>query len=1053
MPRKFAHRCWRCGFILLEIFSAAVLIAAVLMGLLLARVSSGPLDLAFARDFIQSALYDEATGNYVEIGNAALYWPELQGPLYLQLRNARLMDPHNKPIVSVDEAALSFSRVALLQGKIRPKSIILKSPSLRVSRKEGNVLDFGFGPAGGWGETLPEDDGQNEQVNVMNDILQYISRPGQESVQHSLISRLESFEIEGARLVVEDHVLGLSWYLPNFDAGFFSTADGMSAKFLLELPDSRGKPSRVLAALHYGWDDKKVAVQADVDNLDLVSLAGKMPFLEILRDQDIVLNAKLAAVVDGDLKPMHFDLQADSAAGTLFYADYSDEPVAYSNLHFGLGYDAESGRWKVSNTHVTVRDVTLQAAAVVVPEEQGARASVNLHIDQVAQSAVEGFWPKVLQGDASEEWVVHKMSDGTFKDLNLSFGFVAGQGRALKDAIENLTASFKFEGLSIDYRDPLAAVHKSSGMGTFDMDKDVMDIHVDSARVGGMTIETAHLFFDQLVAEGVGDVDANIHLTGNLKDALAYVSEEPISLRSSSLDFKKVYGMQDLNIHLHFPARKHVKMEDFQIGVEGTLSDVLLPDIVGDLDLTGGPLQMKVGDGKVQVSGKALLEKRDISFSWEEFIRSEGQPYSGKVHAELVVDQTLRQRMGIDLSDFIEGPTPVVVDYTSYAGGKSQAEVAVDMTPTLFFVEPFDFSKKPGVAASAKLTAIFQNKALTDVKGLTAKGTDFSLSSSNFSFRKDKAGETKLSEGNLSSFTLGETKGRLGFQFDQDGAVKMVLDCPFLDIRPFLSEKEAKTEYKAPPMSISVDAAVMRTAEGETVKKAKLYIDIDGQGRFNQFEMDAVAGASTIYLRFKPNNEGKRIFRLETEDAGAALKAFQVYQNIKGGKLVVYAEPIRGVFDRNLTGVAEITNFKVMKAPALTKLLSIMSLPGLLEVLSDDGLAFEKLEAKFNWVYRKNGSLLVLKEGRTSGNSLGLTFDGTFDNALHQVNVNGTLIPMAGVNGFIGKIPLVGDILTGGSGGVFAATYSFKGKSSDPEVSVNPLSVLAPGILRRILFE
>jgi hypothetical protein len=33
-------------------------------------------------------------------------------------------------------------------------------------------------------------------------------------------------------------------------------------------------------------------------------------------------------------------------------------------------------------------------------------------------------------------------------------------------------------------------------------------------------------------------------------------------------------------------------------------------------------------------------------------------------------------------------------------------------------------------------------------------------------------------------------------------------------------------------------------------------------------------------------------------------------------------------------------------------------------------------------------------------------------------------------------------------GGLFAASYSVRGPTADPDVSVNPLSVLAPGFLR-----
>jgi hypothetical protein len=131
-----------------------------------------------------------------------------------------------------------------------------------------------------------------------------------------------------------------------------------------------------------------------------------------------------------------------------------------------------------------------------------------------------------------------------------------------------------------------------------------------------------------------------------------------------------------------------------------------------------------------------------------------------------------------------------------------------------------------------------------------------------------------------------------------------------------------------------------------------------------------------------------------------------------------------------------------------------MSLPGLIDLLGNEGITFSKLEAQFDWMYRRQGSLLVLKDGRTSGNALGLTFDGAFDNAAGTINVSGTLIPLSGLNAVIGSIPLVGDILTGGAGGgVFAATYKVKGDAKDPDISVNPLAVLAPGILRRILFE
>ncbi len=51
----------------------------------------------------------------------------------------------------------------------------------------------------------------------------------------------------------------------------------------------------------------------------------------------------------------------------------------------------------------------------------------------------------------------------------------------------------------------------------------------------------------------------------------------------------------------------------------------------------------------------------------------------------------------------------------------------------------------------------------------------------------------------------------------------------------------------------------------------------------------------------------------------------------------------------------------------------------------------------------------------------------------------------------MGAVPVVGNLLVSRKGeGMFGLTYSAKGAFSSPKISVNPLSLAAPGILRRI---
>jgi hypothetical protein len=60
-------------------------------------------------------------------------------------------------------------------------------------------------------------------------------------------------------------------------------------------------------------------------------------------------------------------------------------------------------------------------------------------------------------------------------------------------------------------------------------------------------------------------------------------------------------------------------------------------------------------------------------------------------------------------------------------------------------------------------------------------------------------------------------------------------------------------------------------------------------------------------------------------------------------------------------------------------------------------------------------------------------------------------VPAFGLNSVLGDIPLLGDVLVSKKGeGVFGVTYSATGDAEHPVISVNPLSMLTPGILRRI---
>jgi hypothetical protein len=67
-----------------------------------------------------------------------------------------------------------------------------------------------------------------------------------------------------------------------------------------------------------------------------------------------------------------------------------------------------------------------------------------------------------------------------------------------------------------------------------------------------------------------------------------------------------------------------------------------------------------------------------------------------------------------------------------------------------------------------------------------------------------------------------------------------------------------------------------------------------------------------------------------------------------------------------------------------------------------------------------------------------------------EVHLRGTFVPFYGLNNMFGQIPIVGLFLGGGSNeGIFGITYEVGGTTSNPRAVVNPISAIAPGLLRK----
>jgi len=201
------------------------------------------------------------------------------------------------------------------------------------------------------------------------------------------------------------------------------------------------------------------------------------------------------------------------------------------------------------------------------------------------------------------------------------------------------------------------------------------------------------------------------------------------------------------------------------------------------------------------------------------------------------------------------------------------------------------------------------------------------------------------------------------------------------------------------------------------------------QGRLN--------GQTEISGNMVPRGN-RSAFIVESNDAGGVFRSAGLLTQARGGKFRLSLLPVAqttGQYD----GVLRVTNTRVKDAPAIAALLNAVSVVGLLDEMAGQGIQFTEVDAKF----RLGPSQLVLYESSAIGPSIGLSMDGLFDVPRGILNMRGAISPVYLLNG-------IGSILTRKGEGVIGFTYTLTGSTAAPKVQVNPLSGLAPGMLRDV---
>jgi hypothetical protein len=279
-----------------------------------------------------------------------------------------------------------------------------------------------------------------------------------------------------------------------------------------------------------------------------------------------------------------------------------------------------------------------------------------------------------------------------------------------------------------------------------------------------------------------------------------------------------------------------------------------------------------------------------------------------------------------------------------------------------------------------------------------------------------------------------------------DGVLKVTMRGDVFDGRGFLksaiSGKEADAKSKTKNVDFDVDVKLGAVAGyfGEALRSVDAKMS-RRSGTIRSFALSGKLGRDTpLSATLRSPAQGREVIYLETNDAGAFLRFTDTYSKMVGGQLQLAMDPPT-VEPSAKEGLINVSDFTVKGESALDRLAA----GGPANV--QNGITFSRVRAEFT---RQNGQLTI-REGVVKGPMIGGTIEGSIDYPGNQVRMSGTFVPMYGLNNMFGQIPIVGLFLGGGSNeGLIGVTYEVVGSLGQPVLRVNPISAMAPGVLRKV---
>lgn len=1021
-------------------FGALTAIAALLLAAFVWRLSQGPVALDFLGPYVADAIAGARPGLAADIDHT-LVSLEQGGTVDIVARGVRLRRHDGEARLTLPELSLGLSLRAALRGVIAPTRIVLRQPELHLERAIDGTFHIGLGEdgpsAGDWAD------------NLLHDLAVGPDR-------HGGLGYLAQVAVRDAGLTVHDRALGVTWQAKRVDASLFRSDKGIFGDMALAVERAGGGETQLHGDFRYVGGQDRLAVQLAFNDLRPALFASAAPALAPLAAADLPLSGQVRLDLDtAALRISDAWCDLSLAAGRLVHPAFQEGALPVTSGQLRIAYDPAQGRATVENLSIDLGGPQLHGTATIDGLGDGLLAggslvaavdvAADLKLSDVPLERLPSLWPGQLAPKA-RGWILGHVHDGIAAEataqLAAHLDFAAAAPRPVR--LDSIAGKLAYRGLTIDYFPGLPPLQGVDGTATFD--RAHFDLVPTAGAVNGVQLTGGTAKLSKLDTNDE-EIALDLGLRGALPAVLQVLDSEPLHYaRALKIDPAQLTGQVDGRVQFKFPLKHDLKIAQVDYGARAALTGVAVPHALAGRDLTGGDLKLELDRASLRLAGTARLADVPATVSWVESLqRSDTVQTRYTFKARL--DEEARRRLGVDfLPEVVKGPVDVDVAYARTAAKRATADVALDLKDATLDVSKLNWRKAPGAPATAMLSLDLVDDQVRAIRDATLKGAGADARVS-LAFGDDGA----IRRVDAPRLILGETDASGSVAPRKEGGWQVELRGMSFDATGLMADlgRSAGTEASLP---LVVDAAVDRLILGpkREARAVKGQVYSDGV-HWQAASLDATLfGGGKAKLRFGEAG-GTRNFRLSSGDFGGLVRVLGLSDNVTGGEIEITGRAEDKGARRIFVGKVDGRGYRVVNAPLFAKLLSVASFSGIGGLLSGEGIPFTHLTGDFSIVDGK----LEFKDARAYGGAIGVNASGSYDTVLNLLEISGTLVPAYSINSVLGNVPVLGPLLLGGEGqGVFGANFKIAGSAADGTITVNPLSALAPGALRKLfLFE